>query len=48
MSVAFTIALLCGLLAVLYGIYASRQVLLMPAGTARMQEIAAAIQAIRN
>jgi K(+)-stimulated pyrophosphate-energized sodium pump len=44
MSVAFTIVLLCGLLAVAYGIYASRQVLSMPAGTARMQEIAAAIQ----
>ena len=44
MSVAFTIALLCGLLAVAYGIYASRQVLSQPAGTARMQEIAAAIQ----
>ncbi len=44
MSVAFTIALLCGLLAIAYGIYASRQVLSMPAGTARMQEIAAAIQ----
>jgi K(+)-stimulated pyrophosphate-energized sodium pump len=44
MSVAFTIVLLCGLLAVAYGVYASRQVLGQPAGTARMQEIAAAIQ----
>ena len=44
MSVAFTIVLLCGLLAVAYGVYASRQVLSQPAGTARMQEIAAAIQ----
>jgi K(+)-stimulated pyrophosphate-energized sodium pump len=44
MSVAFTITLLCGLLAVAYGIYASRQVLSQPAGSARMQEIAAAIQ----
>ncbi|MCC7282890.1 MAG: sodium-translocating pyrophosphatase [Acetobacteraceae bacterium] len=44
MSFAFTIALLCGLLAIAYGIFASRQVLSMPAGTARMQEIAAAIQ----
>jgi len=44
MSFAFTIVLLCGLLAVAYGVYASRQVLSQPAGTARMQEIAAAIQ----
>jgi K(+)-stimulated pyrophosphate-energized sodium pump len=44
MTTAFTITLLCGALAIAYGIYASRQVLSQPAGTARMQEIAAAIQ----
>src|SRR3546814_16619444 len=37
-------ALLCGLLAVAYGVWASRSVLSANAGTARMQEIAAAIQ----
>jgi len=34
----------CGVLAVLYAAYATRQVLSLPAGNARMQEIAAAIQ----
>ena len=38
------VALLCGLLAVLYGIVTSAQVLKAPAGDARMQDIAAAIQ----
>jgi K(+)-stimulated pyrophosphate-energized sodium pump len=39
-----TIAILCGLLAVVYGIVTSRQVLGASAGTEKMQEIAAAIQ----
>ena len=39
-----TIAIGLGLLAVVYGIFTSRQVLGAPAGNAKMQEIAAAIQ----
>ncbi|WP_291297016.1 sodium-translocating pyrophosphatase [Elioraea sp.] len=42
MSLAFVI--LCGLLAIVYGAYTARVVLAAPAGSARMQEIAAAIQ----
>ncbi|WP_395332774.1 sodium-translocating pyrophosphatase [Novosphingobium sp. BL-8H] len=39
-----TIAIILGLLAILYGFITSRQVLGAPAGTDKMQEIAAAIQ----
>jgi K(+)-stimulated pyrophosphate-energized sodium pump len=38
------IAILCGLLAIVYGFVTSRQVLSAPAGNDKMQEIAAAIQ----
>src|SRR3982750_2583108 len=39
-----TIAIICGLVAVLYGIITSRQVLGMSAGNERMREVSAAIQ----
>jgi K(+)-stimulated pyrophosphate-energized sodium pump len=38
------IAIICGVLAVLYGIFTSRQVLAMSPGNARMVEVSAAIQ----
>jgi K(+)-stimulated pyrophosphate-energized sodium pump len=44
MIVAFVFVILCGLLALAYGAYASKLVMASSAGNARMQEIAAAIQ----
>ena len=44
MTFQFILVILCGLLAVGFGAYAARIVLAAPAGTARMQEIAAAVQ----
>ena len=37
-------AVACGILAILYGIWASRSVLAMSSGSERMQEISAAVQ----
>ncbi|MCR4377356.1 MAG: sodium-translocating pyrophosphatase [Rhodospirillales bacterium] len=44
MESLYYLVIACGVLAVLYGAYATRAVLAAPAGTERMQEIAAAIQ----
>ncbi|MEX2649523.1 MAG: sodium-translocating pyrophosphatase [Alphaproteobacteria bacterium] len=44
MSGAHWFTIVCGFVALGYGAYATRSVLAAPAGTARMQEIAAAIQ----
>ena len=41
---AIYLAMICGVIAVLYGAFTSSQVLRQPAGDARMQDIAAAIQ----
>ena len=44
MAFAFVIIILCGILALVYGLLTSREVLAADAGTARMQEISAAVQ----
>ncbi|HLI13724.1 MAG TPA: sodium-translocating pyrophosphatase [Alphaproteobacteria bacterium] len=44
MSFAYPFVVACGVLALLYGIFASRSVLAASAGSARMQEIAGAVQ----
>src|SRR5579875_2887453 len=44
MPFAHAIVILCGVLALAYGIYTAREVLAADAGTARMQEISGAVQ----
>ena len=44
MSTGLAFAIVCGLIALIYGIWAVRSVLSESAGNERMQEIAAAIQ----
>ena len=44
MELVLSFAIVCALLAIAYGVWASRSVLAESAGTARMQEIAAAVQ----
>jgi len=44
MSTALWLVVACGVVALLYGVYAARLVLIADAGNQRMQEIASAIQ----
>ncbi|MGH7156256.1 MAG: sodium/proton-translocating pyrophosphatase, partial [Acetobacteraceae bacterium] len=44
MPAAFTLIIVCGVLALVYGLVTSREVLAADAGTARMQEISAAVR----
>jgi K(+)-stimulated pyrophosphate-energized sodium pump len=44
MGIAYAFVLVCGVIALIYGAWAVRSVLASPAGTPRMQEIAAAVQ----
>ena len=44
MHLAYFVIIVCGVLALVYGLVTSRQVLAADAGTARMQEISAAVQ----
>jgi K(+)-stimulated pyrophosphate-energized sodium pump len=44
MRMEFVFIVACGIVALVYGVFAARSVLAAPAGNARMQEIAAAIQ----
>ncbi len=44
MSEVLWIPIICGVIALVYGVYAGRSVLAADAGTARMQEISAAVQ----
>jgi K(+)-stimulated pyrophosphate-energized sodium pump len=44
MQMAYFVIIACGVLALVYGLITSRQVLAADAGTARMQEISAAVQ----
>jgi K(+)-stimulated pyrophosphate-energized sodium pump len=44
MQLAYYVIIACGVLALVYGLITSRQVLAADAGTARMQEISAAVQ----